>query len=647
MKLSQLLFSSLRRRIKMKKIIFFLIILLILNSFAYLRAQWARTFGGSDYDSLNAPIQQTSDGGYIAAGVSYSYGSGGSDIWIMKFNSKGEVEWQKTYGASGYDEAFSIKQTNDGGYVVAGQATSFGAGNYDLWVLKLSQTGTVEWQKNYEGTEVDYATWIEQTSDGGYIAACVTSSFGAGAQDAWVLKLDSAGNIEWQKTYGGSDSDYAWSIQQSSDGGYIIAGETLSFGDESDNGWILKLSSSGDVEWQRIYGGSDKDWFSSIQQTSDGDYIVCGGSSSFGAGLGDGWVLKLASNGDIEWQRTYGGTSDDSLYFIQQTEEGGYVVAGYSSSFGPRGEDTWVLKLSSGGDIEWQRIFGGSYSDVARSIEKTSDGGYIVGARSSSFGAGDSDFFIIKLDSDGNIDSSFCPLPADTSASTSSTSISPESSSAEPAVTNAVVSTTSCTVKDTEPTVMYICEAGKYSLIIFVVGEGTTDPSPGNYVRDPGTEVVITATADKGFEFKEWTGDASGNTNPLTITMDSVKTVVANFELEKAKICFIATAAYGSPLHSSVKILRDFRDTYLITSKPGRLFLNLYYKYSPSIAAFVARHKALRFVVRLSLLPLVAFSTSMLYLGPILSAIILVFILAIPISLIYLYRIKKRRQASP
>jgi len=620
---------------------------LILNSFIYLKAQWARTFGGSGYDGINAPIQQTSDGGYIIAGTSHSYGSGGSDIWIMKLNSKGEIDWQKTYGGSFYDEPFSIKQTNDGGYVVAGEAASFGAGNYDLWILKLSQTGTVEWQKIYEGSEEDYATSIEQTSDGGYITAGVTSSFGAGAQDAWVLKLDSAGNIEWQKAYGGSDFDCAWSIQQTGDGGYIIGGETKSFGDATGNGWILKLSSSGDIEWQRIYGGDNKDWFSIIQQTSDGDYIVCGGSNSFGAGLGDGWILKIASNGDIEWQRTYGGTSDDFLYFIQQTEEGGYVVAGYSSSFGPRGEDIWVLKLSSGGDIEWQRIFGGSYSDTARSVEKTSDGGYIVGASSSSFGAGDSDYFILKLDSDGNIDSSFCPLPADTSASMSSTSVSPESSSATSVVTDAVVSTTSCILKDTDATVMYICEAGKCSLIIFVRGGGTTDPSPGNYVRDAGTAVTIKAIAERAYEFKEWTGDASGTKNPITITMDSYKTIVANFELAKAKICLIATAAYGSPLHSSVKILRDFRDTYLITSKPGRLFLNLYYKYSPSIAAFIAKHRALRFVVRLSLLPLVAFSYSMLRLGPILSTIIFVFILAIPISIISLHRIKKKRQASP
>jgi uncharacterized delta-60 repeat protein len=650
MKLSPWLIGSLTRSIKMKKFIFFSMTFLILNSFTYLNAQWTKTFGGSLQDSIYAPVQQTSDEGYILAGVTYSFGAGASDLWVVKLNSMGEIDWQKVYGGTSYDRAYSIRQTNDGGYIVAGETSSFGAGNYDCWILKLSATGTIEWQKTYGGSQEDYAMSIEQTSDGGFIALGVTSSFGAGLEDAWILKLRSDGSVEWQQTYGGSDSDYAWFIQQTSDGGYIIAGETYSFGDGTDDGWILKLSSSGNIEWQQIYGGSDQDWFSTVQQTSDGGYAVCGSSYSFGAGSSDGWILKLASNGNIEWQQTYGGTDYDYIFFIQQTEEGGYIVAGYTYSFGAGDDDVWVLKLTSAGDIEWQRTYGGSSSDAARSIDKTSDGGYIVGALTSSFGAGDSDYFILKLCSDGDIDSS-CGLIGSSSASTSSTSVSPVNSSASPVVTDATVSTTSCTAQDSDATVMVLCEANKYSLTIFITTGGTTDPLPGTYTYDPGTEVTITATADTdgGYEFSEWTGDVSGTTNPITITMDSNKSVTANFKVkqEKTKLCFIATAAYGSPLHSSVKILRNFRDTYLITSKPGRLFLNFYYKYSPSIAAFVAKHKALRFVVRVSLLPLVALSYSVLRLGPILSTIIFVFILAIPISLIYLYRTKKKRLASP
>ena len=617
-------------------------IFLALNSFIYLNAQWIKTFGGSSYESLYAPIQKTSDGGYIVAGSTLSFGAGSSDVLVLKLSSTGEIEWQKAYGGASNDLAYSIKQTEDGGYIVAGETYSFGAGDYDCWILKLSSTGTIEWQRTYGGSAEDYAFSVEQTSDGGYITSGLTASFGSGKSDVWVLKLSSVGDVEWERAYGGSNSDYGWSIQQTSDGGYIVSGDTYSFGDGSDNGWILKLSSSGSIEWQRIYGGSDDDWLLNVQETSDGGYIACGGSSSFGAGNNDAWILKLSSSGSIEWQHTYGGSDDDHVWLTQETEEGGCVAAGYTYSFGAGEDDAWILKLSSTGDIEWERAAGGGSYDYARSVDQTSDGGYIVGGTSSSFGAGYSDFFILKLNSEGDIDSS-CEFIESSSASTSSTSVSPENSSASAVVTSATVSDTDCTSEDTELTAMNICEAGKYSLTITVSTGGLTDPLPGSYSYDSGTEVTITAIANSGYEFIEWSGDASGTTNPITITMDSNKSVAANFDIEKAKLCFMATAAYGSRSHSSVKTLRDFRDKYLITTQPGRMFVNLYYKYSPSIADFIAKHRASKFVVRVSLLPLVALSYSMLRLGPILTAVIVIFIFTIPVPLIFLYRKIKRR----
>ena len=617
-------------------------IFLALNSFIYLNAQWIKTFGGSSYESLYAPIQKTSDGGYIVAGSTLSFGAGSSDVLVLKLSSTGEIEWQKAYGGASNDLAYSIKQTEDGGYIVAGETYSFGAGDYDCWILKLSSTGTIEWQRTYGGSAEDYAFSVEQTSDGGYITSGLTASFGSGKSDVWVLKLSSVGDVEWERAYGGSNSDYGWSIQQTSDGGYIVSGDTYSFGDGSDNGWILKLSSSGSIEWQRIYGGSDDDWLLNVQETSDGGYIACGGSSSFGAGNNDAWILKLSSSGSIEWQHTYGGSDDDHVWLTRETEEGGYVAAGYTYSFGAGEDDAWILKLSSTGDIEWERAAGGGSYDYARSVDQTSDGGYIVGGTSSSFGAGYSDFFILKLNSEGDIDSS-CEFIESSSASTSSTSVSPENSSASAVVTSATVSDTDCTSEDTELTAMNICEAGKYSLTVTVSTGGLTDPLPGSYSYDSGTEVTITAIANSGYEFIEWSGDASGTTNPITITMDSNKSVAANFDIEKAKLCFMATAAYGSRSHSSVKTLRDFRDKYLITTQPGRMFVNLYYKYSPSIADFIAKHRASKFVVRVSLLPLVALSYSMLRLGPILTAVIVIFIFTIPVPLIFLYRKIKRR----
>jgi len=370
------------------------LVFLFCSGLAY-GAEWAKSYGGAK-DDYAYSIQQTSDGGYIVAGSTRSFGVGWDDIWVLKLNANGDVVWQKIYGGSAYDYANSIQQTSDGGYIVAGSTWSFGAGNYDIWVLKLDANGTVVWQKTYGGSDWDRAYSIQQTSDGGYIVAGETYSFGAG-NNFWVIKLDANGTVVWQKTYGGSWNESAKSIQQTSDGGYIVAGWTRSFGVGWDDFWVLKLDANGDVVWQKIYGGPGYDYANSIQQTSDGGYIVAGETYSFGAGGYDFWVLKLNANGDVVWQKTYGGSYDDYAKSIQQTSDGGYIVAGYTDSFGVGWTDIWVLKLNANGDVVWQKTYGGSSSDYANSIQQTSDGGYIVA------GCGAGDFWVLKLDANGEI----------------------------------------------------------------------------------------------------------------------------------------------------------------------------------------------------------------------------------------------------
>jgi hypothetical protein len=221
------------------------------------------------------------------------------------------ADWAVTYGGIDDDRLLSIDQTVDGGYIVAGLTFSFGAGDYDLWILKLDSDGTVGWQKTYGGNGDDHATSIQQTSDGGYIVAGGTSSFGAGSYDLWVLKLNSDGTIAWQKTYGGTDYDAATSVQQILGGGFVVLGDTWSFGTGSMDFWVLRLNPDGTVFWQRTYGGTQSEYSRSIQQTSDAGYIVAGSTSSFGVGSGDIWLLKLNSNGTIAWQKTYGGNGGD------------------------------------------------------------------------------------------------------------------------------------------------------------------------------------------------------------------------------------------------------------------------------------------------------------------------------------------------
>src|SRR3989338_5795020 len=190
--------------------------------------------------------------------------------------------WDATYGGFDYDRANSIHETRDGGYIVAGETRSFSVGRIDIWVLKLRPDGTVEWQKTYGGANGDVAESVCETRDGGYIVAGWTRSFGAGKEDVWVLKLRADGTVEWQKTYGGGGSDEGYSIQQTSDGGHIVAGETRSFCAGKEDVWVLKLRADVTVEWQKTYGGVNVDEVRSIRQTNDSGYVVAGGSRTFG-----------------------------------------------------------------------------------------------------------------------------------------------------------------------------------------------------------------------------------------------------------------------------------------------------------------------------------------------------------------------------
>jgi len=263
-----------------KQIVFIFLCLCVFLSSLPLFSQWARTYGDTGDDENPVSIQ-TSDGGYIVAGRTNSFGAGNDDVWVLKLDTDGAVEWQYTYGGTGNEGPNSIQQTSDGGYIVAGDTNSFGAGGWDAWVLKLDSDGAVEWQYTYGGTGTEVASSIQQTSDGGYIVAGYTYSFGAGNNDVWILKLDSDGTVEWQCTYGGASYDVSRSVQQTSDGGYIVAGYTYSFGTGDSDFWVLKLDSTGNVDWQYMYGDAYSDYAYSIQQTNDGGYIVAGETDPF------------------------------------------------------------------------------------------------------------------------------------------------------------------------------------------------------------------------------------------------------------------------------------------------------------------------------------------------------------------------------
>lgn len=393
---------------------FFIITLCVLlySSFISAAESWIFAFGGPKPDNAYS-VKQTQDGGYVIAGSTQSFGAGGMDIWVLKLDSANKLEWQKTYGGKKSDEAYAIQQTHDGGYVVAGVTQSFGVGHSDIWVLRLNSYGNMIWQNTYgtKNTEIGEGDRsIHETDDGGFILAG-TIIYDASKDinklshcDVWVLKLDASGTIIWQKDYNASTMNVARSIEPTLDKGYIIAGYTVSFslfkGGNHDF-WILKLDSSGNIRWEKTYGGKEVDEAYSIRQTKDGYYIVAGSTKSFGTGNYDYWVLRLDPSGEVVWQKAYGGKEIDIARNIILTHDEGYLVSGTTNSFGAGKEDFLLLKLDSSGKILWQKVYGGNGNDDIFTMAQTNDEGYILAGSTDSFGAGKTDALVLKLEEYG------------------------------------------------------------------------------------------------------------------------------------------------------------------------------------------------------------------------------------------------------
>jgi hypothetical protein len=362
---------------------------------------WDKTFGGSS-DDAGYSVQQTSDGGYIIAGWTDSYGAGGYDVYLIKTDSEGTKQWNQTSGGTGDDVGESVQQTSDGGYIIAGTTNSYGAGGYDVYLIKTDSGGTKQWDKTFGSASDDAGYSVQQTSDGGYIIAGWTNSCGACGSDAYLIKTDSGGSKQWDKTFGGTSNDTGYSVQQTSDGGYIIAGWTNSYGAGGSDVYLIKTDSEGTKQWDKTFGGSGFDYGYSVQQISDGGYIIAGVTNSYGAGSYDVYLIKTDSEGSKQWDKTFGGTSDDVGYSVRQTSDGGYIIAGWTNSYGAGGSDVYLIKTDSGGTKQWDKTFGGSGNDVGESVQQTSDGGYIIAGWTNSYGAGGYDVWLIKTDSGGN-----------------------------------------------------------------------------------------------------------------------------------------------------------------------------------------------------------------------------------------------------
>jgi predicted secreted protein len=356
--------------------------------------EWARTYGGTSYDTAYSLVQ-TSDGGYAMVGITYSFGAGNDDMWFVKTGSDGNMQWDKTFGGANRDNAASLLQTGDGGYVVVGHTMSFGSGGWDVWLIKTDSDGNMQWNQTYGGTAHDAANSIVRTSDGGYAIAGVTYSFGAGDSDFWLLKTNANGNMLWNRTFGGVNGESVQCVISTSDGGYAIAGDTYSFGAGDSDYWLVKTDANGNMEWNKTYGGAGWDCARCVVQTSDGGYALTGEMHSLGSG--DFWLVKTDADGNMQWNRTYGGPNRDDGLSLKRTSDGGYIIVGITASFGAGGYDIWAVETDESGNMEWNETYGGANDDEAFSVVQTSDGGYAVAGWTMSFGAGWSDSLLVKL----------------------------------------------------------------------------------------------------------------------------------------------------------------------------------------------------------------------------------------------------------
>jgi hypothetical protein len=341
-------------------------------------AGWSVTLGGDSADWGNS-VQETRDGGFIITGGTTSYGSGGRDVWLVKTDAVGSIIWSKTLGGRGDEEAYSVVQTADGGFVLTGDDTT-GA----LRLVKTDANGSVVWDRTFGGWASGHS--VKQTSDGGFIVAGTAYSTSGG--DVLLVKTDAEGSEMWSETFGGVLPDDGACVQQTTDGGYVVVGYTYGYGAGWSDAWLIKTTSSGHVEWSKTYGGTEYDEGAYVHQTEDGGYVVVGRTESFGAGRYDAWLIRTDADGNELWSKTFGGTGSDEATCVDQTQDGGFVLTGKYFASG-RSSDLWLLKVDPSGNVVWEKMFGGSTYDGGSSVEQTRDGGYVVVGSTTVGGNGD------------------------------------------------------------------------------------------------------------------------------------------------------------------------------------------------------------------------------------------------------------------
>jgi hypothetical protein len=358
--------------------------------------EWSRTYEGVG-DMCVLSIVQTMDGGYALGGFTNSYGAGDYDLWLVKTDGGGNVQWNRTYGTPDIDWCGSALETRDGGYALAG--SSYYGGSHGL-LVKTDEFGRMLWNKTYVGPHPGGESLLYsavQTSDEGY-ALAGSAYTGAGPRDFWLVKTDASGNVQWSNTYGGAGDDTAYSVIQTNDGGYALAGYTTSFGAGGSDFYFVKTYPNGTLQRSMTYGGAGDDIARSVIQTDDGGYALAGYTNSCGCGGTDALLIKTDVSGHMDWNNTYGGGQDDHVYSLAQTSDGRYLMAGDTSQYGTEGYYPWLVMANENGTMLWNMKCGGAATENALdSVKPTSDGGFIACGESKPSASSDYETFSIEL----------------------------------------------------------------------------------------------------------------------------------------------------------------------------------------------------------------------------------------------------------
>jgi len=379
-----------------------LILHLVACSPALSQQTFERTYGGRFYDSA-AEVYQTADHGFIVFGTTRSVSNDTTDAWLVRTDALGDTLWTRSYGGNLWDSGVAFVPGSDGGYLLVLATNSF-TGNYDIHLIRIDEQGNTQWTKTYGGPQTDYAHSVTSTDDGGYMIIAHTQSYGMGSLDHYLLKVDQQGDSLWTRTYGGTGSDWGGSVQQTADGGYILAGDTHSFDDPDGDIWVIRTDDVGDTLWTRTFGGSGSDRAYSVIQTDDGGYIVAGQTHALSADHVNGFAMKLDPDGNQDWMTILGGERENFIDHVIRAADGDYVAVGGMTAEGRDDYDAYFVRLDKDGTVLAERLFGGPGHDIASCIRATSDDGFVIVGSTQSFNPGmDYDFYLIKTDADGMV----------------------------------------------------------------------------------------------------------------------------------------------------------------------------------------------------------------------------------------------------